>query len=117
PADFRLPPTASGRGFDLLTSRTRRKGHSRALQPVVQARPKRTTRTLRTFLLSTFPQQFVQPVENLWGAFPQGDPRRCGPLTKPAAQRRERRGKVFASAAGAGENSGARGDERSVGDG
>src|SRR5215212_4670180 len=63
-ADFRLPPTASERGFDLLTSRTRRKGDSRASPSPLQARPERTACILRTFLLSTFPQQFVQPVEN-----------------------------------------------------
>src|SRR5215212_6477905 len=63
-ADFRLPPTAFERGFDLLTSRTRRKGDSRASRSRPQARPEGTPCILRTFLLSTFPQRFVQPVEN-----------------------------------------------------
>src|SRR5215831_5456390 len=71
PADFRLPPTAFARGFDLLTSRTRRKGDSKTCPVRVQGVPKRSARILRIFLFSTFPQRFVQPVEKAGERIPQ----------------------------------------------
>src|SRR3954469_882998 len=85
PADFRLPPTAFARGFDLLTSRTRRKGDSKTCPGGTQESRRRTCRTLRIFLLSTFPQRFVQPVEN---RAPSLDTlaRRLGTTQLPAAR-------------------------------
>ena len=63
PADFRLPPTAFERGFNLLASRARRNRHTRAARKSMQGHPMGTARILRTFLFSTFPQHFIQPVE------------------------------------------------------
>jgi len=62
-ADLRLPPTASGSGFDLLALRARRKRESRRGHGLWQE--VRTTKIAQfaRIQLSTFPQQTLQLVE------------------------------------------------------
>jgi hypothetical protein len=69
PAGFRLPPTATGSGFDLLTLRARRKGKVTVGRVPVQEVENRRVRYLRIIQLSTIPQPFFQlvgkPVDGL----------------------------------------------------
>src|SRR5436190_23665868 len=62
-ADFPLPRTAFGFGFDLLALRARRKRQPKRWHKTDQGVCKRHGRNLRFFLLSTFPQPFIQYVE------------------------------------------------------
>jgi hypothetical protein len=62
-ADFRLPATAFGFGFDLLALCARRKWESRDVETEGQGVSKGRGRNLRIFHFSTFPQPFLQLVE------------------------------------------------------
>ena len=88
PADFRLPPTAFARGFDLLTSRTRRRGDSKTCPGRTQGARERSPRILRSFLFSTFPQRFVQPVEDSLDLSTAGVNASAGPIAIPLQTRR-----------------------------
>ena len=62
-ADLRLPPTASGSGFDLLALRARRKRESRRGHVLPQEVRKTKMAQFARIQLSTFPQQTLQLVE------------------------------------------------------
>ena len=62
-ADFPLPRTVYVGGFDLLPLRARRKGESRGTRGGRQGPEKSFCRYLRKVQLSTFPQPFLQHVE------------------------------------------------------
>src|SRR5438270_332433 len=62
-ADLPLAGTAFGLGFDLLALRARRKHQTTERKPCVQDVEKSRGRNLREIQLSTFPQLFVQCVE------------------------------------------------------
>jgi hypothetical protein len=64
PGDFRLPATALRIGFALLALRARRRGDTRAGRRSLQDPDCTISRSLHSFLFSTFPQQWVQPVDN-----------------------------------------------------
>jgi len=63
PAGLRLPPTATGSGFDLVALRARRKGELRRGRGLLQEVEKRRARNLRIIQLSTIPQPIFQFVE------------------------------------------------------
>jgi hypothetical protein len=62
PAGLRLPPTATGSGFDLLALRARRRREGNRGRVPVQVVENRRGRYLRIIQLSTIPQPFFQLV-------------------------------------------------------
>jgi hypothetical protein len=66
-ADFPLPGTALGLGFDLLALRARRKRQPTKCKRLDQVVGKGHGRNLRNFPFSTFPQPIVQHVEKAVG--------------------------------------------------